>query len=59
VSALSDTGAGPRPEGREGEIDAGLSLVLATSDQRTARRLGRDSRVWVGWNAGDERVVRG
>ena len=34
-----------------------LTLVLATSDQRLARRLDRNSQVWVGWNAGDERRV--
>jgi spermidine/putrescine transport system ATP-binding protein len=34
-----------------------LALVLTTSDQRLAEKLERDSRVWVGWNAGDERLV--
>jgi spermidine/putrescine transport system ATP-binding protein len=40
-------------------VDAGsdLALVLTTSDQRLAETLERDSRVWVGWNAGDERLV--
>jgi spermidine/putrescine transport system ATP-binding protein len=40
-------------------VDAGpdLSLVLTTSDQRLAETLERDSRVWVGWNAGEERLV--
>jgi spermidine/putrescine transport system ATP-binding protein len=39
------------------EAEPGLALVLATSDQRLAERVRRDSRVWIGWNAGDERLV--
>jgi spermidine/putrescine transport system ATP-binding protein len=39
-------------------LDQALSLVLTTSDQRLARRLDKHSQVRVGWNAGDERVVR-
>jgi len=40
-------------------VDAGpgLSLVLTTSDQRLAEAVERDSRVWVGWNVGDERLL--
>ncbi len=34
-----------------------LSLVLTTSDQRLSENVDRDSEVWVGWNAGDERLV--
>jgi spermidine/putrescine transport system ATP-binding protein len=34
-----------------------VALVLATSDQRLAARVERDSRVWIGWNAGDEQLV--
>jgi spermidine/putrescine transport system ATP-binding protein len=34
-----------------------LSLVLTTSDQRLAAQVDRDREVWVGWNAGDERLV--
>jgi spermidine/putrescine transport system ATP-binding protein len=36
-----------------------LTLVLATSDQRLAGGLDRGSPVYVGWNAGDERLLDG
>jgi spermidine/putrescine transport system ATP-binding protein len=38
-------------------IGPDLALVLATSDQRLAERVERDARVWIGWNAGDERLL--
>src|SRR5581483_9843513 len=39
------------------QAGADVALVVATSDRRLADRVERDSRVWVGWNAGDERLV--
>jgi spermidine/putrescine transport system ATP-binding protein len=40
-------------------VEAGpdLTLVLTTSDPRLADRIERDARVWIGWDAGDERLV--
>lgn len=40
-------------------LEQKLSLVVTTSDQQLAQKVNPNAQVWVGWKAGDERIVQG
>jgi spermidine/putrescine transport system ATP-binding protein len=40
-------------------VEQRLPLVVTTSDQQLAQSVRPNGQIWVGWNAGDERIVQG